>query len=640
MKRVVLSFFSVLVAVSMFGQVAQWLIPAKYDNMKLDTEAGVIVADSAGIKVTWNLDGKRLFATENDVAPFTEGMAVAKVKGSNFIAGVYKANGTYIPLEGFTVAHNHPFYSHGNLVVCQNNIYRLINKNGEVQPEIFAMLYPYFNGYAAGHAYLNKEKLKDPYPVLINALGNPVIFSYNDKLFKPDEVDFASSVNDEKKGVVVIKKKVYIFNGADGTITPVFASKNAIFNPKDQAKLEGEVEKCLLLDPDTNIYTLFAKCGKLGQVTFRFDKMMRLLSVKRTDSEQVYKAKAPEVKEFSSSLRVFAENNLEGILSGSETMLPAQFDKVIKCFDDKAIVSLKGRCGMISIDKSRNFTFRLNKGDDIPFRHQKYETTLRADMPAYIGTDDIMLDVTGGAGCELDIATKASRSTDAGNFVQYNCSLSIPANITDELTPINYSVVVSYDGLKSAPIPLNVKAWHYKYFVVEIDDAQTTVDKGLVTFAFTINAERLPGDGVYHTTVDIVADSLQYELEKMSETAYKCRLAGLASGVNKIAVKILEQGCPPVIFPYEVYYTPAKGRSRSSAATPEEVTIMRSTTKRLKITRPVIIETAPAEPEPAAPAPVEETVAEPAPSIPSVPSVPTQGTDDPSQEYKRKVMRN
>ena len=234
------------------------------------------------------------------------------------------------------------------------------------------------------------------------------------------------------------------------------------------------------------------------------------------------------------------------------------------------------------------------------------------------------------------IATKASRSTDAGNFVQYNCSLSIPANITDELTPINYSVVVSYDGLKSAPIPLNVKAWHYKYFVVEIDDAQTTVDKGLVTFAFTINAERLPGDGVYHTTVDIVADSLQYELEKMSETAYKCRLAGLASGVNKIAVKILEQGCPPVIFPYEVYYTPAKGRSRSSAATPEEVTIMRSTTKRLKITRPVIIETAPAEPEPAAPAPVEETVAEPAPSIPETPA---QEPDDPSQEYKRKVVR-
>ena len=64
---------------------------------------------------------------------------------------------------------------------------------------------------------------------------------------------------------------------------------------------------------------------------------------------------------------------------------------------------------------------------------------------------------------------------------------------------------------------------------------------------------------------------------------------------------------------------------------------MRSTTKRLKITRPVIIETEPAEPEPAAPAPVEETVAEPAPSIPATPA---QEPDDPSQEYKRKVMRN
>ena len=63
---------------------------------------------------------------------------------------------------------------------------------------------------------------------------------------------------------------------------------------------------------------------------------------------------------------------------------------------------------------------------------------------------------------------------------------------------------------------------------------------------------------------------------------------------------------------------------------------MRSTTKRLKITRPVIIETAPAEPEPAAPAPVEET----APALPAAPASPAQGTDDPSQEYKRKVMRN
>ena len=61
---------------------------------------------------------------------------------------------------------------------------------------------------------------------------------------------------------------------------------------------------------------------------------------------------------------------------------------------------------------------------------------------------------------------------------------------------------------------------------------------------------------------------------------------------------------------------------------------MRSTTKHLKITRPVIIETAPAEPEPAAPAPVEET----APALPAAPASPAQGTDDPSQEYKRKVM--
>ena len=71
------------------------------------------------------------------------------------------------------------------------------------------------------------------------------------------------------------------------------------------------------------------------------------------------------------------------------------------------------------------------------------------------------------------------------------------------------------------------------------------------------------------TTVNIVTDSLQYELEKMSEIRYKCKVVSLNEGINNITVQVLEQGCPPAEFPFEVEYHKPVARTR----TKEKVTI-------------------------------------------------------------------
>ena len=149
----------------------------------------------------------------------------------------------------------------------------------------------------------------------------------------------------------------------------------------------------------------------------------------------------------------------------------------------------------------------------------------------------------------------------------------------DARNEITYPTQIVYDGLKSPIIPFKVKAWHYKYFNVDVNDAETSIHQGTLSFTFNINAERNPGEAVYPTSVNIQTDSLQCELEKISETRYKCKVLALAEGNNNIIVQILEQGCPPASFPFEVTYTKPAAKTRNKPAVKEDVVIKKKTRK-------------------------------------------------------------
>lgn len=573
MKRFTFILLCLWFLMDIKAQIAEWLIPPSYEKMQLAKGIDAIMTDSAGVKTIWTMDGKRLFSTKDKLFPFKEGIALSVKRGTSQISMAYKGYGEKMNIEECDVAHGYPYYSNGRLLVRSGLYYRFIDADGNMQEGIYTNAYPYFNGYAACDTYLNMEKQKDLRHLLIDKTGTTVGFTLQGKTIDNGDVQFISSVNDENIGIVVVKSKVFFFNGASKELSPVFAKDSPSPNLKEQVKLVSDMEQSFLQNSDST-YTLNAKYGKNDMVSICFDLMRRPLSIKRNEIEYFYKKTLESAKTYQSDLKIKKEGDYIGLSwNNIGEMLPPQFEEIIMCFADKALVKLKGKYGMLKVIRDAKFKLRMNKGDDIAFRHQKFETSIRADFPAFLLADKVNLEINPETGCDIDKTSKNYKNTDDGNFVEYNCVLNIPANLPDELTTIEYPVTIYYNGLKSSEFQFDVKAWHYKYFVVDVDDSQTALENGTVSFVFNINAERIASDGIYPTTVNIQTDSLHYEYEKMSEIRHKCKVYSLKEGVNNIVIQILEQGCPPASFPFEVEYYKPVAKTRNKPAEKEKVTI-------------------------------------------------------------------
>lgn len=587
MKRIVLLFMSLAFTISVKAQIAEWLIPPVYDNIGMAIGTDAVITDSSGVKTVWSLDGRRLLSTFGYLCPFKEGLALSVRAGTSLITGIYKEDGSMVSLDNCYIARQWPYFSDGKLLVKKDDLYRFVDRDGVIRKGKYCNAYPYFNGFAVCDIWLNPEKKREQRHILLDLDGGTVLFFFNGKLFTPDELEFVSSVNDENVGVVVLRHKVYFFDGLDRSLAPVFASEEDS-NLKNQAKLEGELAMCLARQVDST-WTLSAKCGKVGMVSIRFDSMLRPLSVTRNGVVKEYVQKSEPKKEYVSPLKYDLLAGEYGILWGNKEILPPQLEEFKACFGDCALVKLNGKFGMLRIHKDAEFKLKMNRGDDIAFRHQKFETIIRADFPTIISADKTSLEINPETGCDLDRTSKEGRNTDSGNFIQYSCVLNIPSSLPDELTEIEYPVQIMYDGLRSPVIPFKVKAWHYKYFVVDVDDSQTALENGTVSFVFNINAERLANDRTYPTTVNIQADTLSYELEKMSETRYKCKVFSLSEGVNDIVVQIVEQGCPPATFPFEVEYFKPVAKTKTAPAEEERVVIKKKPKSSVKKSTPFVI---------------------------------------------------
>lgn len=582
MIRKMMTLAAVVAACSVRAQIAKWVIPPAYDAIHMAAGTELIVTDSLGSKVVWSPDGRRLAVTTDVLYPFAGGCSVAVKKGTSDITGFYDVAGRFTKLEGFNATHGHPFFADGYLLVQDGRYFRYATTRGRMSKGLYFKAWPFSNGYASCSAYANIEKQKDPYNMLLTTDLEHIKFNYEDKFFDDDDVDFISSVNDEGLGVVVIKHKAYWFHGNNKTITPLYA-KDGETNAKNQGKLDDDIAVSLAEETDTTS-ALSLKCGKADRVKVRFDALMRPVAVLSPYGDKTFKSRTVEVTPPSTPLRMTAKDGLYGISYGGMEILPPQLEGLLTCFGDKAFVKLGGKYGMLRIMKDEKLRLTINKGNPIDFRHQKYETTIRLDLPRVISAHDTRIEVDPKSGCNVDMTSGEKRDTEFGNYIQYNCTLSIPDSLPDEMVgdesnDIVYPTQVVYDGLRSPMIQLKVKAWHYKYFNVDINDAETTISHGDMAFTFDIKAERNPGEAVYPTSVNIMADTLRWDLEKMSETRYKCRVYGLAEGVNNIVVQILEQGCPPASFPFEVTYTRPVAQKKNKPAVKENVVIRKKTKK-------------------------------------------------------------
>ena len=564
----------------MNGQVAKWLIPPVYDNISMANGEKLVITDSLNYRMIWSYSGKRLAMTEDQISSFEEGFAVSTKSRSNSITGFYDNKGKFTPLTGCNATYSMPYFSNQHLLVLENSFYRFVNTEGEILSGQYGKAFPFINGYASCMTFENLEKRKDPYNLLISKENEMIQFSYGGKKFEDDDLDFISSVNDENIAIVIAKHRLYYFNGRDRSLSPIYAKKDET-NAKNQAKLDDDISKCLSTESDS-VSVLRAKAGKNDRILIRFNQFMIPLSIQLADGEYVYKKNDKQKIIYDSPLKIVKNDDKYGLSYEKQEVLPPQFDDIMSCFGDESFVRLSGKCGMLKVLTDENFKIIINKGNPIDFRHQKYETTIRIDLPKIITAFKTRIEMDPNNGCEVDMTSGEKKDTEFGNFIQYNCVLNIPKSLPDEMygdsrNEIVYPTQIIYDGLKSPVIPFKVKAWHYKYFNVDINDAETTIQRGTLSFSFDINAERIPGEAVYPTSVIIQADTLQYELEKISETRYKCKILALNEGTNNIAVQILEEGCPPASFPFEVTYTrpSAKGRNKQSAK--EDVVIKKKT---------------------------------------------------------------
>lgn len=583
MKRITICFLiAVITTVSARSQIAKWLVPPLYDKIVMDE---IIVADSASMKVLWSTTGRRIACTADEIFSFRENMAVATEKGSGILTGFYNKMGVFKSLSDCSAAHAYPYFSDGFLLVKQGDFYRFVNTVGTIGDGQYEKAFPFRNGYATCSTFRNLQKRKDSYNLLLTKQLEPVAFFFEGKRIDDDDIEFISSVNDEHLGIVVAKHRLYYFNGTSRTLAPLYAKKGDT-DKHNQAKIEGDINVWLQKDGDSG-YVLLAKGGKNDQVQIRFDNFFTPLSVFSSGEKRPFANNSSKEEVADSPLKYTQEGNLYGIQWEEQEILPPQLDKLVTCFADKAIVKLSGKYGLLQISRDEKFGITINKGNPIDFRHQKYETTIRIDLPKAISASDTKIDIDPKLGCEVDKPSRQWKDTEEGNFVQYNCVLNIPPSLPDEMygdsrNQITYPVQIVYNGLKSPVIPCNVMAWHYKYFNVDVNE-EKSIHQGELTFTFNINAERTPGEAVYPTSVNIQTDSLQCELEKISESRYKCRVWTLKDGTNNIVVQILEQGCPPASFPFEVNYTKPSARTRHKAAVKESVNINKKS-KKMQIT--------------------------------------------------------
>lgn len=588
MKRIL--FFTTLLALTEIAnaQIAKWLIEPIYDSIYMAKGIDAVVTESDTSKIIWSFGGKVLFETSDKISDFRENMSVLLKPESSRITGLLKNTGEIFNLESCSVSHFYPYYSCGKLLVLQGYNYRFVGKDGLFGKNIYSKALPFFNGYASCQILVG-GKQKDSY-ALINDNEEIVPFFYNGKSVGVDDVEFISSVNDENVAVVVIKHRLFIFNGVDGTLSPVFASEDDN-NLKNQAKLDKEISQCLRFTENQTML-LTAKCGKDATVAFEFDGMFKPLSFIVNDSVvKKYEIKIGTEKKYVSPLEVKVDENKYGIFWTGMEMLPPQFDQVLTCFDNNALVKLNGKYGLIEIDKDAKFSLKINKGKDIAFLHQNYETTIRLDMPTYILSDKTYLELRPDCGIELDKTSREKKNTESGNFVEYSCVLTIPENLSDSLEKITYPLQVLYNELKSPVINHNVNAWFYKKYEVEEDDSQRSVEHGMLTIVFNIKNAQFDGS-IVKFDVSVTADTLEVQREdKMSETRYKYKVYGLNEGVNNVVVQVLEHGCPPASFPFEVEYHKPVDETETESAEKEEVVVKKkptlqkqqSTTPRLEI---------------------------------------------------------
>lgn len=560
MKQIIVTLFGLIVGCNAYAQLPKWVITPDYDKLSVAVDGALLQTDSVGTTGLWTLDGKCLFRTSHHIHPFNEGVAVITQKGSNELIGVVNLLGEFTSMANLRVTYDYPFFEDGHLICCDSNGYSYFKKDGS-KVDLFPSVksYPFYGGYAPYFTYDQLEKHKDPYYGYYRADGENMKYRLLEKEevrnFDPKSIRFLSGIGENKKGVAVIKNKLYMYNPDTDMFEPFLYGDEASEKKRHLTLSGGDYDKYFTNLPNDTV-EIVARYGKNQIAILLFDNKLRPISFTFDNEKQEFVKPTKEKYSYSSDIKPYGEGPNYGISFVDKQILPQQFEEVGLLYDNKAFVKSKGRWGVIEIIPGIDYSLKLNKGQDVAFRHQTFDTQIRLDLPSQISAKDARIDIPAASGCVIDKTSRETKDTESGNFVVYNCSLNIPANLPDTMTNITYSSVsVSYDGISLFERPIDIKAWHLKYYNVDPIESETSITNGVASFTVNINAQKNVGESDYPFDLRIEADSVSVQYEKISETRYKCLVSNLQEGDNNLNILVTEKGCPPSVFPFEIYYT-------------------------------------------------------------------------------------
>lgn len=559
MKHIITSLLGLALCANASAQLPKWVIAPNYDQLSVKLDNSLLQTDSAGVTTLWTMDGRRLFTTPHKVHPFKDGVAVITKKDKNEIVGIVDKSGKFIAMPTIQVAYKHPYFEDGYLICNDKKGYSYYNLNGSKADFTSSVKsYPFHGGFAPFFTFDQPEKGKDPHYGYYRADGNKMAYRMiekgEEKYVEPKNISFLSGIGANNRGVAVIKNKLYLFDPDTELFEPFLAGEGDS-EKKRHLVLNGDYENYFLNLP-TDVIEILAKYGNKQMALLQFDSQLRPVRFVLDGEEQTFEQPKQKAFEYSSDLKSYSADDKFGLASASRQLLPQQFEEVGLLYGNKAFVKFNGKWGLIEILPEISYKLQINEGEDVAFRHQKFRTQIRLDLPAEISATDARLDLPVSSGCVIDKISRETKDTESGNYVAYDCYLNIPDSLPDTMTTITYSPVsITYDGLRLFDAPIDIKAWHLKYYNVDPIDSETTVTDGVASFTINIDAQKNVGESDYPFEVKIEADSVIVQCEKLSETRYKYLVSNLQEGNNDLDILVTEKGCPPSIFPFDIYYT-------------------------------------------------------------------------------------
>jgi len=580
MKHLFISLLALL-AVSAQAQLMQWRIHPNFSSLRLADTYDAIVTDSAGISTLWDLNGHPLVSTPDRIMPLFGGFAASVSPDLNRITGIYRSNGSFINLasKGYGVAMGYPYFEGQNLVIRQDKEgYNIIDSKGRLRFRTpYPRIYPFSHGLVSCMGYINPKKKAGPCSLYYDEKFNEIALTLKGKKVQVERVQHLSTIADEGKGIALINNQFYFFDAATHELSPILSSKEKHVHlelPFEEAVSMGSVSEPAIINA----------IGEKGEnVIFKFDRQGYPISINFGDHTVDFFRNPRFLPAAETNLWRFQdeESGLVGIgYNEADTLLPAQFVEVPFVFGDDAIVRIGDQYGQVHLDRQSSLSVEINKSEDIAFLHHNAEVPIRADMPSYISpTGARILSCT--QGMHVDQVSIQSRQNRNGSYAIFNSTLDFPIGLSaDTLSEISYPVQLVYEGLTSSTIYANANAWHYKYFDVRVPTSEIEIKDGNVKFNFYI--ERTNNEKNFPFEVSVNANGLNYTLDKISESYYRCHIKRLKEGDNAIVVQVTEQGCPPVSCPVDVTYNKPKAQGSSSAKKNETVAIKVKTKKEEK----------------------------------------------------------